>query len=72
MPTLKEFDAYANVTVKNLITFRDSKARELAISKEDVMIGVAVLGVVAICIFAPASIPTIPEWLSVLGIVSGV
>lgn len=36
------------------------------------MIGVAVLGVVAICIFVPASIPAIPEWLSVLGIVSGV
>ncbi|EHR31974.1 hypothetical protein HMPREF9709_01787 [Helcococcus kunzii ATCC 51366] len=60
------------VTVKNLITFRDSKARELAISKEDVMIGVAVLGVVAICIFVPTSTPAIPEWLSVLGIVSGV
>ena len=60
------------VTVKNLITFRDSKARELAISKEDVMIGVAVLGVVVICIFVPTSIPAILEWLSVLGIVSGV
>ena len=72
LPTSKEFDAYVNVTVKNLITFRDSKAREIAISKEGVMIGVAVLGVVAICVFAPASIPAIPEWLSVLGVVSGV
>ena len=34
---------------------------ELAISKEYVMIVVAVLGVVAICVFVPASIPVIPE-----------
>lgn len=69
LPTLDDVDEHVTVIVKYLITFRDFTIKVPEISEDVVVIGVAVVGVVAICAFAPELIPSILGWLAELGIV---
>lgn len=68
LPTLGDIDEYVTVIIKYLITFNDSKVKEPVFSEDGVLIGVAVIGILAICIFVPESIPVILEWLGTLGL----
>ena len=72
LPTSEELDEYITVIVKHLITFYDNTVKEPVISEDGLIFGVAVIGVIAICIFFPESILSIPELLGGVGILSAV
>lgn len=72
LPISEELDEYITVIVKHLITFYDNTVKEPVISEDGLIFGVAVIGVIAIYIFFPESILTIPELLGGLGILSAV
>lgn len=72
LPISEELDEYITVIVKHLSTFYDNTVKEHVISEDGLIFGVAVIGVIAICIFFPDSILTIPELLGGLGILSAV
>ena len=72
LPTSEELDEYVTVIVKHLITFYDNTVKEPVISEEGIIFGVAVIGIIAICIFCPEAIPAIPELVGGLGIISAV
>lgn len=72
LPTSEELDEYITVIVKHLITFYDNTVKEPVISEDGLIFGVAVIGVIAICIFFPELILSIPELLSGVGILSAV